>query len=135
MSLFARYDARVAEALGGPPTKSQAIKLDGQPAPGFQGATLMPALLECLDEDCWRKPKRPDASNWQWRTDSSDVPESPEVGLERRIAQVDGLRSWTFQMSTCSGLRGAHTDKRRAVDLVRDYGNHRFAFIELKVGS
>jgi len=64
-----------------------------------------------------------------------DLPNSPEVGLERAIARADKLKSWSFQMSTCSGLRGKHTDKRRAIDLVRDFGAGHFAFIELKVGS
>ena len=136
MSVFGEYERRVAEILGGIPTKTLAIKLDGMRPKGFHGAAVVDHLLASLDEACWKAPSHSVESNWQWRTRLPEMPpSSPEVGLERAICKVDGLQSWSFQMSTCSGLRGKHSDKRRAIDLVRDFGAGHFAFIELKVES
>lgn len=136
MSLFSAYEACVAEVLGGRPTKSQAIKLDGRAPEGFDGADVASRLYASLDAQAWSTPQHSVASNWLWRTAVPDVvTTSPEVGLERAIARLDNARTWSFQMSTCSGLRGKHTDKRRAIDLVRDNGDSHFTFVELKVGS
>src|SRR5690349_13902489 len=116
MSVFDKYEQEVATILGGRPTKSQAIKLSDAPPPGFDGRTAVARLLESIDERCWDTPSHSISSNWQWRMDDIEVPSSPEVGLERAIARLDQWKTWSFQMSTCSGLLGKHSDKRRAID-------------------
>lgn len=135
-SVFKNYDTCVADLLGGKPTKSLAIKLSKRAPEGFNGPDALRKLLASLDAACWKNPARSVAGNWKWRsTVPRELTSSPEVRLERAICRLDNLKSWSFQMSTCSGLLGKHTDKRRAIDLVRDYGKGRFAFVELKAGS
>lgn len=79
--------------------------------------------------------------NWRWQSLQPQISahnRSPEVGLERAIAQACaelGRTDWANQIPVASGLVEGSADGRRAIDLVRKHGNRHFEFIELKVGS
>lgn len=130
---FARYWQTVEGALGrNPRHKSSAIQLSGQPPPGLDGVAMISALRQSLDGPRWRDPATRTGGNWVWRTSlPARRTSSPEVSLERDVVARGGHATWSFQMSTTSGFRGAHADKRRAIDLVQKVGTSSYRFIEL----
>lgn len=119
--------------------RTELIRLCRQP-PDVDGAALADRLLDKVRTN-WRsgreaRGKPPSRENWRFRPVGtiSRLNTSPEVTFERNfIATTNG--DWANQVPTASGILGTHTDKRRAIDLVRRCGNGVFEFIELKLGS
>lgn len=134
---FARYWPTVEGVLGRSPRhKSSAIQFSGQQPPGLDGVAMISALRQSLDGPIWRDPVTRTSGNWAWRASlPARRTSSPEVSLERDVVARGGHATWTFQMSTTSGFRGVHSDKRRAIDLVQKVGASSYRFIELKVES
>ena len=142
-NFFDAYEQRVKQCLGFDPAhKSEVINRFGahKEKRPIDGKPLVKNLYEVIDF------KRGDGGNWRWRHGAPDqiTTRSKEVRLERKLVRVgrDAGQQWSWQLSTTSGARSDSekesakgANKRRAIDLIRDYENGRFAFIELKTGS
>ena len=83
----------------------------------------------------------PSAANWRWRVPQLAISAhntSPEVRLERAlIAACErlGRSDWSNQVPVASGVAGAWSERRRAIDLVRERSPGHFELVELKVAS
>lgn len=142
-TMFARYRSRLKEEdiLGDSPTKGTAIRFcEKRP---FDGVSAIRNLFDTLSINGWNPPQLA-GTNWKWRDDKPTFKtRSPEVILERTVVLKGntGTNEWTWQMSTASGVEAQLEDKRNAsnkraaIDLVRNNGNGSFTFVELKVGS
>lgn len=131
-SIFKAYENAVKAIWSSGLSKTLAIRLSENPNPGVISVEKLRHLFNALSSEGW---KRNHGSNWLWRaTVPVYVTDSREVEIEREIAKLDPS-TWTCQMSTSSGVQPNGLNRRRAIDLVRDNGNGRFAFVELKVNS
>jgi len=130
-SIFKKYEHAVRNLMGAL-SKERAIELSLEGRPGLISPSAIKKLFSTLNCEGWKNQK---GQNWVWRdaTPEHTKGHSDEVSLEREIAALDPKR-WTCQMSTSSGVQ-VGLNKRRAIDLVRNIGENRYAFIELKVGS
>jgi len=142
-TIFACYRSRLKEEdiLGDSPTRGTAIRFCKERP--FDGVSAIRILFNTLSNDGWKAPERA-GTNWEWRTDKPEFKtKSPEVILERTVVLKGNTdtNEWTWQMSTASGVETQLEDnrnasnKRAAIDLVRNNGNGSFTFVELKVGS
>ena len=113
------------------------------PPKSFDGAALITAMYDCIENNLGKRPdgKTPSPQNWRLRSTNdhhlvrpSSNNESAEVKLERAIVQ-QWPANWTYQMPVASGLFDGHTDKRRAVDLVFDHEDGHYDLVELKIKS
>ena len=83
----------------------------------------------------------PSVANWRWRDPQfaiSALNTSPEVRLERAlIAACERLggSDWSNQVPVASGIAGAKSERRRAIDLVHQRSPGHFELVELKVAS
>ena len=120
--------------------RTSALRLsEGRPV-GFDARHLLEEAYARLVSNLERSPRfarsGPSQENWRFdkQLDHSAQNASPETTLERAIARAAG-RDWANQVPAASGLWDHVADKRRAVDLVRRFGDRRFELIELKVES
>lgn len=150
--IFERYDAKVKEILAferkgkkknGPPKALAIVYSENKNRTVFDGRSVVRSLYDEMADKGWTKKE---GKNWHWREDANvRIPESgKEVRLERIVAESRDKpqMEWTWQMSTSSGIEEREpgdklnaANKRRSVDLVRDHGNDRYSFVELKVGA
>lgn len=124
--------------------KRSCNKLSKSPPKSFDGAALVTAMYDCIENNLANRPKKdrtPSSQNWLLRSTKDHHLISPgsknmsaEVNLERAIVQK-WPASWTYQMPVASGLFDGRSDKRRAVDLVFDHINGHFDLVELKIKS
>ena len=147
-SIFDNYWNQVKDILGEKPeqqvaSKSTAIRFSAEQRPSVFGSDAVQRLYGALEGDGWKEQKQA-GSNWVWREGIPQLRNRPrEVALERLIAFIGNKHQkiWTWQMSTSSGIqmddktKNNSTNKRRAIDLVRNNGNGSYTFVELKVGS
>jgi hypothetical protein len=118
--------------------------LSKSPPKSFDGAALVAAMYERIENNLANRPKKdrtPSPQNWHLRSTKDHHLISPssknmsaEVNLERAIVQKWSA-SWTYQMPVASGLFDERSDKRRAVDLVFDHHDDHFDLVELKIKS
>jgi hypothetical protein len=150
--IFGRYEValRSKKVLGNPKcrTKALAIRYTENPPATFDGVSAVRILYDAMADNGWEGNKNK-GKNWHWRKEEVDpIPESgnpvTEVPLERHIASLRDpqRKEWTWQMSTSSGVQNLKLgdkhnapNKRRSIDLVRNHGNDRYSFVELKVGA
>ncbi len=117
-------------------TKRAAKKLsaNGGPMREAVGTNLLQQILKRIDEN-WKSQGKREPSSETWSLGKalrlSPENESDEVVLERLIVRLLGVE-WTNQVATCSGLIPKANEGRRSIDLVRDCGDKRYEFIELK---
>lgn len=132
-SIFNAYQNAVKAIWASGLSKTLAIRVSENPNPGVISVEKLRELFNVLNSSVW---KSNHGSNWLWRASVPDyvTGSSKEVKIEREIAKQDPS-TWTCQMSTSSGVQPNGLNRRRAIDLVRDNGNGRFAFVELKVKS
>ena len=104
---------------------------------------LLKDLIEKIADNIEQSPCR-SLSNENWRKEVKDSlntekNKSDEVCFERKLAKYfkeHDLNNWWNQMPVASGLVGATSDRRRAVDLVHwDETTEAYDFIELKIDS
>lgn len=136
-NVYGPYQAAVFSLYGGDPDhKGVAQGLAHGLPEGLRRTDFIAELFKCFASDRWLKPTSPARSNWIWRTTGTDHSDEPgEVKLERDIVERGGSATWSFQMSTMSGLFERGTHQRRAIDLVHRMSPDEFAFIELKIKS
>jgi hypothetical protein len=120
--------------------RTSALRLsEGRPV-GFDARRLLEEAYARLVSSLERSPRfarsGPSRENWRLepQLDHSPQNSSLETTLERAIARAAG-RDWANQVPAASGLWDHVADKRRAVDLVRRFGDRSFELIELKVES
>ncbi len=136
-NVYRTFQATVTALFGGDTdNRRNAQRLsDGLP-PGLHDSDFISTLFECFASDRWQSPTSPARSNWLWRTEGTDHSDTrAEVKLERDVFDRGGSATWSFQMSTMSGLFEPGGHQRRAIDLVHRIEPDAFAFIELKVDS
>lgn len=134
-SHFDAYWMRVQELLKRDPSQTTtAVKLAKGGPFAVDGKVLVRELMQAMDGPQWNDPRVPSDSNWAWRSKHlpADGRRPKEVYLERLIVKEGGLKHWTFQMPTSSGLLSARSDKRRSIDLVYRRPDDHYTFIELK---
>jgi hypothetical protein len=121
--------------------------ISGTPNGGLDGHALVKAIYDAIDSN-WSKrsyAKNPSPENWRLKKNPKKNDEIKnanrerklEVRLEREIIDIDwpDENDWFNQIPVASGLVGARSDKRRAIDLVHRLGDGAYEFVELKVNS
>ncbi len=118
--------------------KTACIRLSDIPPEDLNGLDLVRDIFNKAEEN-WRQSGRrhkkpPSDQNWRNKPHTDFESKSPEVRLERTIADLQG-EGWVNQVPTSSGLADHRHDKVRNIDLLREIEPSRFEFIELKVNS
>lgn len=135
--VYQAYEAAVSSLYGGNAnSKRLAHQLTDRLPAALSDPAFASTLFQCFSRKQWQSPASTARSNWLWRSTITEYSESrTEVRLERKIVEVGGSHTWSFQMSTMSGVFGDRSHQRRAIDLVHKAGADEYALIELKVGS
>jgi hypothetical protein len=135
--VYQAYETAVSSLYGGDSdSKRLAQQLTENLPSALSDPDFASTLFECFSRKQWQSPSSTARSNWIWRSTITEYSESrAEVRLERKIVEAAGADTWSFQMSTMSGIFGDGSHQRRAIDLVHKAGPNEYAFIELKIGS
>lgn len=118
--------------------KTACLRLSENPPEDLNGSELVRGIFNKIEEN-WRRSTRrhkkpPSDENWRYERHTVTESTSPEVRLERAIAELGG-KKWANQVPTSSGLVDHLHDKVRNIDLLRKIEPSRLEFIELKVES
>jgi len=117
--------------------KAACLTLSDNPPDGLNGFELVERIFRRIEANWDNSPRRgkpPSKENWRHEPSTKKEAKRLEVRLERAIVKLEE-EAWANQVPTSSGLMGAHLDKTRNIDLVRDCDNGRYKFVELKVNS
>ena len=120
--------------------KTSCLRLSKEPPKGFSAKPMLFEILECLEKNWGKSPRRkyaePSNENWRFKPKPhiSKKNVSLEKILEKKIANI-GDKNWVNQVPTASGLWDHASDKLRNIDLVHRLGPKRYEFIELKIKS